>query len=35
MRRWNGWGDDAIEVPLGEGALASWRERSAPARGRS
>jgi alkyldihydroxyacetonephosphate synthase len=21
MRRWNGWGDDTIEVPVGEGAL--------------
>ncbi|MFC5548518.1 FAD-binding oxidoreductase [Massilia aerilata] len=21
MRRWNGWGDDTIEVPIGEGAL--------------
>lgn len=25
MRRWNGWGDDTIAVPLGEGALAFLR----------
>ena len=26
MRRWNGWGDDTIEVALGEEALAFLRE---------
>jgi alkyldihydroxyacetonephosphate synthase len=27
MRRWNGWGDDAVDVALGESALAFLRER--------
>jgi alkyldihydroxyacetonephosphate synthase len=27
MRRWNGWGDDTIDVPLGAPALAFLRER--------
>ena len=27
MKRWNGWGDDAIDFALGEGALAFLRER--------
>jgi alkyldihydroxyacetonephosphate synthase len=30
MRRWNGWGDDAIEVPVGEGALRFLGERLGP-----
>lgn len=30
MRRWNGWGDDTIEVPLGEGALRFLDERLGP-----
>ena len=27
MRRWNGWGDDTIEVPIGEGALRFLEEK--------
>jgi len=27
MRRWNGWGDETIDVPLGESALAFLRAR--------
>lgn len=30
MRRWNGWGDDTIEVVLGEDALAFLAERIGP-----
>jgi alkyldihydroxyacetonephosphate synthase len=30
MRRWNGWGDDTIEVPIGEGALRFLDERLGP-----
>jgi hypothetical protein len=30
MRRWNGWGDDTIEVPVGEGALRFLGERLGP-----
>jgi alkyldihydroxyacetonephosphate synthase len=30
MRRWNGWGDDAIEVPVGEGALRFLAEQLGP-----
>jgi alkyldihydroxyacetonephosphate synthase len=30
MRRWNGWGDDTIEVPVGEGALRFLAERLGP-----
>jgi alkyldihydroxyacetonephosphate synthase len=30
MRRWNGWGDDAIEFALNEDALAFLRERVGP-----
>jgi len=33
MRRWNGWGDDAIEVPVGEGALRFLAERLGPGTG--
>jgi alkyldihydroxyacetonephosphate synthase len=30
MRRWNGWGDDTIEVPVGEGALRFLAEQLGP-----
>jgi alkyldihydroxyacetonephosphate synthase len=33
MRRWNGWGDDAIEVPVGEGALRFLAARLGPGTG--
>jgi alkyldihydroxyacetonephosphate synthase len=33
MRRWNGWGDDTIEVPVGEGALRFLAERLGPGTG--
>jgi alkyldihydroxyacetonephosphate synthase len=33
MRRWNGWGDDAIEVPVGEGALRFLAQRLGPGAG--
>jgi alkyldihydroxyacetonephosphate synthase len=33
MRRWNGWGDDTIEVPVGEGALRFLAERLGPGAG--
>jgi alkyldihydroxyacetonephosphate synthase len=33
MRRWNGWGDDTIEVPVGEGALRFLGERLGPGTG--
>jgi len=33
MRRWNGWGDDTIEVPIGEGALRFLAEKLGPGTG--
>jgi alkyldihydroxyacetonephosphate synthase len=33
MRRWNGWGDDTIAVPIGEGALRFLGERLGPGTG--
>jgi alkyldihydroxyacetonephosphate synthase len=30
MRRWNGWGDDTIELPIGEGVLRFLDERVGP-----
>lgn len=30
MRRWNGWGDDTIEVPIGEGALRFLEQKLGP-----
>jgi alkyldihydroxyacetonephosphate synthase len=32
MRRWNGWGDESVDVPLPEGALAFLESRLGPAR---
>jgi alkyldihydroxyacetonephosphate synthase len=33
MRRWNGWGDDTIEVPIGEGALRFLADKLGPGTG--
>ena len=33
MRRWNGWGDDTIEVPVGEGALRFLTQQLGPGTG--
>jgi alkyldihydroxyacetonephosphate synthase len=33
MRRWNGWGDDTIEVPIGEGAQGFLAEKLGPGTG--
>ena len=33
MRRWNGWGDDSIEVPIGEGALRFLEQKLGPGSG--
>jgi alkyldihydroxyacetonephosphate synthase len=30
MRRWNGWGDDTIDMPIGEGALRFLEEKLGP-----
>ena len=33
MRRWNGWGDESINVPIGEAALRFLEQKLGPGAG--